>query len=367
MSSKIKILNDSNQSVIGEIEVADAKIYEKINDKYTFDFSCYEQKDTNLLKQSTLISADDDYFRIASIRKYPIQGRYEVSCEHVSYELNVITAEEAEEEMEELTYSGFVWEIIGEILEGTRFAWIPSDDIPDTFDFVTKTRGKRSRIIEFCKQNGLEAHFRRFEVATQTRRGADNSLEIELGKNLEDLVIIEDFKFDGTIETSFDVDFIDLNKIVDDNGQPLESFEVHMGDTVKVKVGNKTYEQRVMAHSYNPFNKALPTIELENAVHDILEVIADGATVVGSPSTGNGGVMETASAPFSNGLEFHFTKPYDKIFSVTTSRTKMADNDPGTDITYSEVKNAEEKFIGVKVHSVEPLSGVKVSMQVVVK
>lgn len=280
MTSTITILNDSNQAVIGEIVVENAYIYERINDKYTFEFTCYEQEDTDLLAQSTLIYADSDYFRIASIRETPIQKKFEVSCEHISYELNVITPEEQSENMEEIHYEGRIWEIVGEILEGTRFQWIPSDDNNDTFKFSTKTRGKRSRIIEFCKTFGLEVHWIRFDVAIQTRRGADKGLEIELGENLQDLVINKTFNFNGTITTTYDIDFIDLNKVYDSYGDPLRETDFHMGDTVYLIINGRTVQQRGVAIGYDIFRRELPTIELQSTVKDITEVIADGGTVV---------------------------------------------------------------------------------------
>lgn len=285
MTSTITILNDSNQAVIGEIVVENAYIYERINDKYTFEFTCYEQEDTDLLAQSTLIYADSDYFRIASIRETPIQKKFEVSCEHISYELNVITPEEQSESMEELHYEGRVWEIVEEILEGTRFQWIPSDDIDDTFKFSTQTRGIRSRIIEFCKTFGLEVHWRRFDVAIQTRRGADKGLEIELGENLQDLVINKTFNFNGTITTTYDIDFIDLNKVYDSYGEPLRETDFHMGDTVYLLINGRTVQQRGVAVGYDIFRRELPTIELESTVKDITEVIADGGTVVSAAPT----------------------------------------------------------------------------------
>ena len=289
MTNKVYILNNLTLLDEGEIVVETAYIHEKINDKYTFDFTCYEQEDTELLMNECLIEADNDYFRIASINFSPIDGLYEVSCEHVSYELNALTPEEEEEEEEELHYEGYVWQIVREILEDTRFTWIPSDNVPGRYLFSTKSKGKRTRIIEFCRANGLEIHWRKFEVATQTRRGHDNGLEIELGENLRDLKINTIFNINGTIEQTYDIDFIDLNKLLDENGDPLKPFEFHMGDTVYLKYKDQTVVQRGVAVGYNPFQRALPTIELESPSRDILGVIADSdRTTSGLLNVGGG-------------------------------------------------------------------------------
>lgn len=349
MPSTILILDNNDPLfVIGEIEVTNAKIYERINDKYTFEFTCYEQENSNLIAQQTLIFVDDDYFRIATVKETPIDKKYEVYCEHISYELNVVSPHAIDDVWE---YNGWIGDVINEMLLGTRFSFVPSDDLPNVKDFVTDTKPIRSRILELCAFCGFEVNWNRFDVAIQARRGADNGLTIELGKNLKDLTINKTFEFDGSITTNYDIDFVDLNKILDTDGNPLEIFEFHMGDTVNLKLNpTRIVKQRGVAVGYDPFSRALPTIELQNVVNNIVEDIANGVV---SESK-----LETMNDTFVNGMVFKFTKPYAKVVSVSLSASG------GGNLTYTLNKNIDDLYVSVTVNGTA--SG-KVNLQAVCK
>lgn len=306
MESIIQVYDFNAYHLLSEIVVEDAYVYEKINDKYTFDFTCYEQVGTQFLRPTSIIGVVNEFFRIASVNISPIEGKYEVSCEHISYELNALTPEEAEEESEELHYEGFVWDIIREILQGTRFKWSPWDDIQERFSFVTSSKGKRSRIIEFCTQFGFEARWRKFDVEILLHRGSKRrGLEIELGVNLRDLKINQIFNQDGTVEQSFDIDFINLNRIKDENGNPLSWVEFYLGDVVYLMYNNQPHEQRAVSVGFNPFSRALPTVELESPSRDIVEVIASGGGTSRGGGGGGGGVqMDSVVFAESRGILF---------------------------------------------------------------
>lgn len=267
---ELVILNNDGNVELGRINVLqDAGIYERVNNKYTFDFSCYEQPNINLLNGQNIVFVDDDYFRVAQIEESPIYGRYDVSCEHVSYELNTPKNEI------KATYEGYPIDIVNEILtdNNTRFTCTYTD-FDDYVEWGTTTGNVRSRILEFATKFGFEVKWYRFEVRIITRRGHDYGLEIELGKNLKDLKISRIFDFDGNETASYDIDFIDLNKLVDINGDPLEVHEFHLGDTVYLKFGERVVAQRGIAVGYNPFRRELPTIELESPVKSLTDSLS---------------------------------------------------------------------------------------------
>jgi len=280
---KVKILNNNNPAIVlGELEVADAYLYERVNDKYTFEIEYYEQEDAHLVTKKALIHSDvdDDYFRVAQLTETPIQNKYELTCEHVSYELN-----DGRDDEINAVYTGTPMEIANKILtdNDTRYRCTYSD-FNEVVTFKTKTAPIRSRLIEFVNSIGAEIIFRRFEVSIVTRRGHDNGLTIELGKNLKDVTITKVFNLDGTISQSFDIDFIDLNKIVDANGNPLEPYECHLGDSVYLKIRGETIAQRSVAVGFNPFKHALPTIELDSPVQSLTKLIAEGMESPATPA-----------------------------------------------------------------------------------
>jgi len=322
-SAKVKILSNNNPSmVLGELEVADAYLYERVNDKYTFEIEYYEQEYAHLISKNVLIHSDvdDDYFRIAQLTETPTQNKYELTCEHVSYELNGDRDDEIN-----AVYVGTPMEIANEILTDneTRFSCIYSD-FNEVITFKTKIGPVRSRLIELAESIGAEIIFQRFNVSIVTRRGHDYGLTIELGKNLKDVTVTKVFNFDGTITQSFDIDFIDLNKIVDENEDPLEQYEFHLGDTVYLKIREETIVQRGIAVGFNPFRKELPTIELDTPTRGITEVISGGVSsglgsVSGDPSNQSSHYyMEQGTASYSDAMIFALEREYKEITSITT-------------------------------------------------
>lgn len=270
--SYIRIFNGNTLSEIIRIyDLTDARIFESVNDKYTFDFSCHQQPGLEYLTKDNIVVADGDYFRIYKKTTQRSNGTsVTVSCEHISYELNVKRDPIVKE------YTGKVRQILDEMLidNNTRF-FSETIEIIGTHNFATTTGPLRSRIIEFAKFLGAEIKFLRFGISILMCRGHDYGLTLELGKNLIDLQETYEVLEDGTTSTSYEVDFIDLNKIVDANGQQLESVEAHLGDTVYLTGRQLNITQRIMSAGYNPFRKELPTIQLENPKRDITTTIND--------------------------------------------------------------------------------------------
>ena len=272
--SYVRILNGNTQSEIIRIyDLTDARIFESVNDKYTFDFSCHQQPGLEYLTKDNIVVADGDYFRIYKKTTQRSNGTsVTVSCEHISYELNT------KRDAVKVLYKGTAREILQKMItdNNARFT-VETVDVAGTHSFATETGPLRSRMIEFAKFLGAEIKFLRFGVSILTRRGHDYGLTFELGKNLIELQEVYEVAEDGTAVTSYEVGFIDLNKILDTNGQPLEAVEAHLGDTVYLVDSGLgiNIAQRIESASYNPFRKELPTIELVKPVYDINTTITN--------------------------------------------------------------------------------------------
>ncbi|GAB0169487.1 hypothetical protein LSPCS325_29240 [Lysinibacillus sp. CTST325] len=61
-------------------------------------------------------------------------------------------------------------------------------------------KGGRSRINEFARQNGLEVEYNKFVITIYNRRGANNKLVLEVGKNIQSITqkidLNENFSYD---------------------------------------------------------------------------------------------------------------------------------------------------------------------------
>lgn len=354
----IIILDNATLKEIGRIyDAENAYIHERVNDKYTFEFTCYAQDGTELLNNNPLIFVDDDYFEIAQIQEMPVLNKFEVLCEHVSYELNAGRDDEIN-----AVYVGTPMEIANQILadNNTRIRCTYSD-APQVITFKTKIGPVRSRLIELAQSIGFVVIFRKLELSIVRRRGHDYGLEIELGKNLKDVTITKNFNFDGTVTQAIDIDFIDLNKLVDENGEPLEVFEFHLGDTVYLKFRDEVIAQRGISVGYNPFRRELPTIELDSPVRGITEVISGGITH-GSQSVY---YMEHETLAYSNIMIFELEQKYSEIVSITTGIIGIATDGHVTLLANPIQSNG--KYTSVVVFPVEDgfNSNLNVSVQVI--
>lgn len=346
-------------------DLYNAVIRQSINAAYNASFNILPYTDVWRIGYPNIVELDNDYFMIVQVikRRSDTLGMT-IELDHISYELNRLEKNEdgeyQQEFDEEISYSGMLSEIVDEILEDTRFErYIQNDVAVD--EFLTKKVGKRSRLIELAQHVEQEIEWEKLAVRFRPRLGFDHGLTCEVGKNIRSLTVKTTINVGGELIPSLEIDAIDTAYIEEPDLETL--FTVKLGDTIRIvdeQFGiDKT--ERVISIEYDPFKKALPKISVENVIADTSNTTNVNAGVGGG---GNGATLETAKGAFFNGLEFRFTKPYDNLYSVTVSTTKP---ETEANVYYSEVKNAEGKFTGIKVHSVEPLSGVQVSMQAVVK
>lgn len=271
--NSIRILdNDTLAEMAIAYDLMDTKIHQQINDKYTLDFNILPYENVWRIGYPNILEIDDDYFQARRVTKNRSASLdMSVSCEHVSYQMNMYNTEGIE-----TSYTGTPYEILTHLLFGLRFT--PGlVEFSETTEFKTKTVGMRSRIIEFANQIGAEVKFYKFEVSLLLRRGGDRGLTIEVGENLLSMTEITETQVDGEIVKSYEVGVIDLNKIMGSDGQPLKDVEIHLGDTVNlidVQFGIDI-NLHIVSTEYDPFSKALPTVEIGNTIKDISTTFAD--------------------------------------------------------------------------------------------
>lgn len=265
--NSVRILdNDTLAEIAIAYDLMDTKIHEQINDKYTLDFNILPYENVWRIGYPNLLEIDNDYFQVRRVTKNRGASLdMSVSCEHVSYQMNMYNTEGIE-----TTYTGTPYEILTHLLFGLRFT--PGlVEFSSATEFKTSTVGMRSRIIEFANQIGAEVKFYKFQVSLLLRRGGDRGLTIEVGDNLLNMTEIAETQVNGEIVKSYEVGVIDLNKIVDENGQPLKNVEIHLGDTVNLidEQFGIDINLHIVSMEYDPFSKVLPTVEIGNTIKNL--------------------------------------------------------------------------------------------------
>ena len=343
-------------------DLMNTSIYQQLNNRHTLTFNILPYENVWRIGYPNILEIDNDYYQVRRVEKLRNKTlMMTVDCEHASYELNHVPSEEEDDEFVGITHTGTASQIIGEIIEGTRFK-VGNIDFPGTFEFTTDVRGLRSRINAFAEEVGAEVRFHKFDVHMTSRLGTDKGLTLEVGKNIMEMREIATTDMSGRISKSYEVGVIDLSRITDSSGKPEIPQTIELGDMISLKDEQFGIDRkiRIVSVDYNPFQKALPTVEIDNVL----------TTVEGEINTGTGQCMvspyriEFETLKFTDGVFFQFSRPYTSVISVTTGVQSQV---PNLTASYSIVKE-NGMCTGVTVNAIGAVPvGAKVSIQAVCK
>ncbi|MED3795870.1 hypothetical protein P4604_00515 [Lysinibacillus capsici] len=273
MSYNIKVLNNSNLTLIGTINnVINAEIYEIINDQYTADIQIAENTFPSFLHYPNLVEIDGDFFIIAGVDKQRDNGKaIKLMLEHVSYELNNPSGAPFVEEDEEEFYEGSPESIISQCWGIGAFQIV--DQAGGYYYYRPSASGGRSRINEFARQNGLEIEYNKFVITIHNRRGAYKGLVLEVGKNIRSITEKIELNDSFGIEYAHEVDIVDFSKMTGSQQQAIASAE--LGDTVTmIDTDLAIYaSERIVGKRYNPLFKEVPQLDVGQVIRDIVNII----------------------------------------------------------------------------------------------
>lgn len=287
--------NTTLEEIAKSYDLMNTRIYEEINNKYTLDFNILPYENVWRIMHPNFLEINGDYFRIRRVEKRRTNSlMMSISCEHISYELNVpyelAMADEETELPEEYPFEGTPTEILTEILQGTRFN-IGTVHFSQNVTFTSKAMGFRSMIIGLANEIGAEVKWDKFTVSLLLRRGAIRDLTFEVGKNLLSMTEVYETQSNGSLVRSYDVDVIDLS-LIENDGVQEELYDIRLGDTVFLIDEQFAIDvnRRVVSYEVDPFRKELPRIQLGRVGKNITNVINDSSSV--PISTGGGGAVE---------------------------------------------------------------------------
>ena len=282
----VRVLNGTTLAEYSIVpDVYNVKISQQINGLHTLTFNLLPYINASNIYTPRIVEVDGDYFHVQQITKRHELHNLEMDiyCEHVSYELNypppnreiilesvstMSTSNSDEYEWSEDTYEGTAREILEELLYNSNSDRFSIGLVEDNgyHLFTTRSEGYRTRINEFAEYIGLEVKWSKFTVALLRKRGHDNGLVFEVGKNIVGLTEVIDTVKLGKTKRSYELDVIDLNYVKDELENPLEAHNISLGDVITIideqyRISRK---DRVVALTRDPFQKALPTIEFTN-------------------------------------------------------------------------------------------------------
>lgn len=248
--------------------VSKATIREKINGDYIFTFTAIiEELKTDYIQYGNQIEIENQLFNIVTYTKERTSNNKllcSVYCEQVSYELL--------EENTLFDYSNITaTEALQYALEGTSFTVGTVEDLgTQTFQRDEQEINKRALLIDIAQAYDAELEFDKYTVNLYSMRGANNGVEIRLGKNLKGIKhIVDGTKKDseGNPKVIYEIDFLELEEL--DEFKALET--IRLGDTVKPVDEGLGIEiaARIVEYEYNPIEKRNSKVILSNFQDDI--------------------------------------------------------------------------------------------------
>ena len=270
MSYSIRVLDAGASAEVGELKnIVNAEVYEVINDQYTADVEIAENKFPSFLQYPNLLEIEGDYFLIAGIDKQRNNSKsIRINLEHVSYLLNNPFNGPITVEGEEERYEGAPGDILSRVWGLGAFQIV--DLVGGFYEYRPSAKGGRSRINEFVRQNGLEVEYDKFSVIIHTRRGGNNGLVLEVGKNIESIQQKIDLNDNFSLEYAHEVEIIDFSKMTGAQKQDIASAE--LGDTVTMIDTDLAIHatERIVGRRYNPLFKETPQLDVGQIIRDFV-------------------------------------------------------------------------------------------------
>lgn len=242
---------DSNldlQAILSEEEYWDDIIEESINKEYYLTFTTIIDGDkSEYIANDNIIEADGNYFQIVYFQKQRTSSGellIQVEAWQVAMDLN-----DPAYNLDTFTEDDTPTNILTAILAGTGFTVGTVDFVTQTTFSIQEKSSRRSILIQFAEILGGELKFDKYSISLLTQRGADNGVQLRVGKNLMGITKDVD-KRSGTLQTAYDVDMVELRTLSEFGD--LEAVE--LGDTVKIidsDVGVNE-KQRIVTYAYSP-------------------------------------------------------------------------------------------------------------------
>ncbi|WP_066499853.1 phage tail spike protein [Abyssisolibacter fermentans] len=247
-------------------------IKERINGKYTYSFTCIiEELKTDYIEYGNQIEINNQLFNIMTYTKRRTNSNKlvcSVYCEQVAYELldhmslfnySNITAEQAMQNL---------------LLDTSSFTVGHVDYLEKhTFQRDEKEANKKALLLDIAQAYNAELYFNKYEISLYSQIGANNGVQIRVGKNLKGITKTVDGTkkdIDGKPSIIYEINIFELVE-TEEYTDYIELETIRLGDTVHVidEGLNIDIAARVLEYEYNPIKNINSKIVLGNFVENI--------------------------------------------------------------------------------------------------
>ena len=318
------------------------KIKKKVNDMYTFGFSCYEEElKSAYVSVGNKVYIENQFFDIVYLEKtHNTDLTYRAQCEHISYRLEEI-------ELDSYAFTGTPSEILADVIEDENFVVGQVDYTdPITVSFNSKIT-KRKIVKELANLLGAKLTYTDdgYTFNLLNKLGENKGYSVRLGKNL--IGVRKTIDSRGGLKTYYEVDIVTLKNSTDYIEQDLQDFDVvEEGDSIQIvdEVANINVTQQVVTLEYDPVFEVNLRLEITNE----LELITDTINEIATTAV----VQDTLynNAAISSDFGFRATRS-DKL-----ARSTMGGGDISLDVgdglggytqaMYFDVLTGKYKFVG---------------------
>ncbi|MDB4302083.1 phage tail protein [bacterium] len=316
------------------------KMTRRLNGKFLFDFTCYEQEyKTEYIVFDNIVEVGDYLFDINYIETdHDFNGKinYMVKCEHVSYRM-------IDDKIDSYSSIDTPTNILTDLLSGTDFT-VGTVDFTDSVVFtVNKSTNKLSVIQTLSKALGGKLEFNGYEISILDDVAKDNGYSIRIRKNLKSIKRVQDRR--GTSKLTYNVGVVDIfNSDELKDFTDLESLDI--GDVTSVidDAINENTNQNVIEKSED----VIKSKTLNVILSDTFDLITDSTTNFKKVALTTDKKIYGVEFSEAEGQVIERTDLFAKsIFNADTFAMMVGDGAGGyTNAIYFDIINKVYKFIG---------------------
>lgn len=337
MSNYVTLLNSDNtidtstQDGDGRIyDVVDASVTRNADGVISADLEMLPYTDVWRIRHPKRVLLDSDYWYIRRIKKARTQTLgISIELDHISYVLDEKDNPEDEDNMDEITYNGYLSEVIADIMGSNPhgFTWSYAYGNTVVSYFNTTSRGIRKRLLELAAHVGMyiEWHRMEFTFLPKTLEGA--LVTAEVGRDIMSLDIEYVTNDAGIVERNVSTQPLALSELIPtDVNNTLNSYDL-LGRVRVIDTQFNIDEILVVTGiTYNPYNRSQPQLVLDKPIRSLDNVVYTSTWVVNSLNNGS------SSKPLSakQGMILNQkTLDLDDTTVVLDERIKVLENSSG--------------------------------------
>lgn len=298
MSNYVTLLNSDNtidtstQDSDGRIyDVVDASVTRNADGVISADLDMLPYTDVWRIRHPKRILLDSDYWYIRRVKKARTQTLgISIELDHISYILDVKDNPDDEDNMDEITYNGYLSQVIADIMGDNPhgFTWSNAYGNTVVSYFNTTARGKRKRLLELAEHVGMYIDWHRMDFTFLPKTVEGTLVTAEVGRDImsSDIEIVTNDV--GAEVHNVSIQPLALSELIPtDVNNTLNSYalfnRVHVIDTQF----NIDEQLVVTGITYNPFNRSQPQLTLDKPIRALDNVVYTSTWVVNSLNNGS--------------------------------------------------------------------------------